>query len=118
MPNYSLTRFFSHVSQALLLHLLGDALHQLNVPVPQTSQMMQNGRDRVAWIKVKTKDGRQCVMTGDILVDRYVIGGEGRGDEELWEVRFVKAKGDPLEWRRFFKNVVVLCKEGVYVPGG
>ncbi|PTB74071.1 Pkinase-domain-containing protein [Trichoderma longibrachiatum ATCC 18648] len=25
-------------------------------------------------------------------------------------------KGDPLEWRRFFKKVVVLCKDGVYVP--
>jgi serine/threonine-protein kinase Chk1 len=32
------------------------------------------------------------------------------------DVRFVKIKGDPLEWRRFFKKVVVLCKDGVYVP--
>ena len=111
LPNYSLTRFFSHVSFELLLHLLSDALTKLNVPIPSVPQMQ--GRDHVAWIKVKTVDGRQCALTGDIVVDSY------RTDNvELLEVRFVKVKGDPLEWRRFFKSVVVLCKEGVYVPEG
>jgi len=58
-------------------------------------------------------DGRQCVLIGDIIIDTYITG-----EAELLEVRFVKVKGDPLEWRRFFKNVVVLCKDGVYIPGG
>ena len=49
------------------------------------------------------------------MVERTGIEGEREG-EELLELRFVKVKGDPLEWRRFFKKVVVLCKEGVYVP--
>ena len=69
--------------------------------------------DHAGWIKIKTLDGRQCALNGDILVDTYISG-----EVELLEVRFVKVKGDPLEWRRFFKNVVVLCKEGIYVPGG
>ena len=109
VPNYSLTRFFSELSTPALLELLSDALHQLSVPIPPVSQM--HGRDHVGWIKIKTLDGRQCSLSGDIVIDTYVTG-----DAELLEVRFVKVKGDPLEWRRFFKNVVVLCKSGVYVP--
>ena len=109
VPNYSLTRFFSHLKSNLLLQLLSDALYQLNVPHPSVPQMQ--GRDHAAWIKVKTVDGRQCSLSGDIVIDTYE-----NGNLELLEVRFVKVKGDPLEWRRFFKNVVVLCKDGVYVP--
>ena len=109
VPNYSLTRFFSRASIPRLLELLGDALHQLNVPTPAVAQMV--GRNHAGWIKIKTIDGRQCSLNGDIVIDTYIVG-----DEELLEVRFVKVKGDPLEWRRFFKAVVVLCKDGVYVP--
>jgi serine/threonine-protein kinase Chk1 len=109
VPNYSLTRFFSELSSSALLQLLSDALHQLNVPIPPVSQTRD--REHAGWIKVKTVDGRQCSLNGDIVIDTYMTG-----DTELLEVRFVKVKGDPLEWRRFFKNVVVLCKDGVYVP--
>jgi serine/threonine-protein kinase CHEK1 len=109
VPNYSLTRFFSHLSSPRLLQMLSDALHQLNVPIPSVAQMQ--GRDHAGWIKIKTIDGRRCSLSGDIVVDTYISG-----QDELLEVRFVKVKGDPLEWRRFFKNVVVLCREGVYVP--
>ena len=110
VPNYSLTRFFSHLSSTLLVQILSNALHQLNVPIPAVLQMP--GRDHAAWIKIKTQDGRHQYLNGDIVIDSYTTG-----EAELLEVRFVKVKGDPLEWRRFFKNVVVLCKDGVYVPG-
>jgi len=110
VPNYSLTRFFSHLTSQMLLQLLSDALHQLNVPTPSVPQTQ--GRDHAAWIKIKTVDGRHCALSGDIVIDTY-----STGNLDLLEVRFVKVKGDPLEWRRFFKNVVVLCKDGVYVPG-
>jgi serine/threonine-protein kinase Chk1 len=109
VPNYSLTRFFSPLSPTPLLQLLSDALHHLNVPTPPVPQMQ--GRDHAAWIKVKTTDGRKCALTGDIVIDTYQNAGL-----ELLEVRFVKVKGDPLEWRRFFKNVVVLCEAGVFKP--
>jgi len=79
------------------------------VPLPSMPQMQ--GQGHVAWIPVKTLDGRQCAMVGDIVIDTY---NRGPGKSELLEVRFVKVKGDPLEWRRFFKNVVVLCKDGVF----
>lgn len=109
VPSYSLTRFFSPLSSPLLLQLLRDALHQLNVPIPPVSQMQ--GREHAGWIRVRTVDGRQCSLTGDIVVDTY-----STDDGELLEVRFVKVKGDPLEWRRFFKNVCFFCKVGIYVP--
>ncbi|CAG8978157.1 hypothetical protein HYALB_00012019 [Hymenoscyphus albidus] len=110
VPNYSLTRFFSHLSAPLILQLIGTALHQLNIPTPPISQM--SGREHQGWIKIKTVDGRKCGLAGDIVIDSYFAG-----ETELLEVRFVKVKGDPLEWRRLFKNVTVLCKDGVYVPG-
>lgn len=109
LPNYSLSRFFSHLASTPLLQLLSEALHHLNIPIP-SPQTLQHG-DHAAWIKIKTIDGRRCALSGEIVIDSYLTG-----EIELQEVRFVKTKGDPLEWRRFFKNVVVLCKEGVFVP--
>lgn len=113
VPAYSLTRFFSHVTPSLLAGLLGSALHTLNIPTP--SVPICENQEAVSWIKVRTTDGRGCSLQGDILVERY-DGGAEMG--QLLEVRFVKIKGDPLEWRRLFKNVVILCKDGVYVPSG
>lgn len=113
VPSYSLTRFFSPLALPLLLSMLNSALHQLNVPVPLATSGGGNGRDYAAWIKVRTVDGRNCGLSGDIVVETYAMA-EG----ELLEVRFVKVKGDPLEWRRFFKKIVVLCKDGVFVPQG
>jgi serine/threonine-protein kinase Chk1 len=31
-------------------------------------------------------------------------------------VRFNKAKGDPIGWRRLFKSIAVLCREAVVKP--
>ncbi|KAH6687916.1 serine/threonine-protein kinase chk1 [Plectosphaerella plurivora] len=110
VPAESLTRFFSHVPPQLLVQLLSDALHQLNMPqAPVTPNLYA---DHVATIKVRVKDGRNQVLHGEIHVDRHHLPD----DMELLDVRFVKVKGDPLEWRRFFKKIVVLCKDGVYVP--
>ena len=39
-------------------------------------------------------------------------------EQDMYEVSFVKAKGDPVEWRRLFKKVVVLGKECVFKPEG
>lgn len=139
VPSYSLTRFFSHVPPALLVQMLRDALHQLNVPLPGTSPNTSfdrdNAPDHIVMLKIKTVDGRRQSLHGDILVDRYHLvhggnngmstqydGGGGGMDldeeeeqlPELLEVRFVKIKGDPLEWRRFFKKVAVLCRDGIW----
>ena len=65
----------------------------------------------IANIKVKALDGRRQNLVGEIQVHKH-----GLADGEVLDVSFVKVKGDPLEWRRFFKKIVVLCKDGVYVP--
>ncbi|KAF2490732.1 serine/threonine-protein kinase Chk1 [Lophium mytilinum] len=110
LPTHSLARFLSPLPFALLLPLLAEALHRLGVPLPAFSpeQMQEWERDQEAWVRVKTVDGRKQGLNGHVVVERF-----GR---EMLEVRFVKASGDPLEWRRFFKKVVVLCREGVIVP--
>ncbi|KAG5929482.1 hypothetical protein E4U42_005747 [Claviceps africana] len=109
-PAESLTRFFSHVPPAHLIQLLSDALHHLNVPLAPVSPNLSGSP--VANIKVKAVDGRQQSLHGEIQVHKQPLPD----GSEVLDVRFVKIKGDPLEWRRFFKKIVVLCKDGVYVP--
>ncbi|KAI1261455.1 putative serine/threonine protein kinase [Xylariaceae sp. FL1019] len=111
IPAHSFTRFFSHMSPQLLVQMLSDALHNLNVPLPSIPPYIGQG-DHVASLKVRTVDERKQSLHGEILLDKYYLPGS----QELLEVRFVKIKGDPLEWRRFFKKVVLLCKDGVYKP--
>lgn len=111
VPEYSFTRFFSHVTPSLLVDLLGAALQKLGLPSPP--QTIHDNSVVVTCVRVKAKDQRGCHLNGDILVERYDSGDESL---QLLEVRFVKVKGDPLEWRRFFKKVAVLCKDGLYVP--
>ena len=88
--------------------MLGGALHQLNIAQPQPQLNLYS--DHIATLKVKTVDGRQQGLLGDVMVEKYRLPD----GSELLEVRFVKVKGDPLEWRRFFKNVALLCKDGIY----
>ncbi|KAF6818183.1 hypothetical protein CSOJ01_02064 [Colletotrichum sojae] len=110
VPFESLTRFFSHVPPQLIVQMLSDALHQLNVPLPLVTPNLYG--DHVATLRIKTLDGRRQSLHGEIHVDKHRLPEE----QELLDIRFVKIKGDPLEWRRFFKKIVVLCKDGVYVP--
>jgi serine/threonine-protein kinase Chk1 len=111
VPAESLTRFFSHIPPVLLVQMLSDALHQLNVPLPPVRPTL-DGSDHIAAIRVKAVDGRKQGMYGEIQIDKHYLPD----DLELLDVRFVKTKGDPLEWRRFFKKIVILCKDGVWVP--
>ncbi|KAI0908474.1 putative serine/threonine protein kinase [Ustulina deusta] len=111
VPAHSFTRFFSHMPPQLLVQMLSDALHNLNVPLPSTHPHIGQG-DHVATLRVKTIDDRKQGLHGEILIDKYYLPES----QELLEVRFVKLKGDPLEWRRFFKKVVLLCKDGVFKP--
>ena len=110
-PAESLTRFFSHVPPAHLVQMLSDALHQLNVPLAPVHPNLYSSR--IADISIRAVDGRQQSLRGDIQIHKQPLPD----GTEVLDVRFVKLKGDPLEWRRFFKKIVVLCKDGVYVPG-
>ena len=110
VPGESLTRFLSFMDFALLFNpLLSEALTRLAIPVPTISQTALAGADQPVYINVKTRDQRNCMLAGIIRVDQDSASG-------LLEVVFTKIKGDPLEWRRLFKKVAVLCKDAIYRP--
>lgn len=109
-PPEAFTRFFSAVPPMHIIQMLSDALHHLNVPTAPVTPNLYGSP--IASIKVKAIDGRQQSLHGEIQVDKQPLPD----GTEVLDIRFVKVKGDPLEWRRFFKKVTVLCKDGVYVP--
>jgi serine/threonine-protein kinase Chk1 len=118
VPAHALTQFFSHMPPTLLVQMLRDALHQENVPLPAPpaaalplpSSAAGGASDHVATLKVRTVDGRRQSLHGEITVDRFYLPE----NHQLLEVRFVKIKGDPLEWRRFFKRIALLCKDAIF----
>ena len=103
MPAYSLSRFLSPLTISLLVPLIIEALHRLGVPVMAISDenLADMNRAGKSSVRIKMADGRRQGLNGHVVAERTEIMGE-----EVTEVRFVKASGDPLEWRRFFKNVV------------
>lgn len=113
MPAYSLSRFLSALTIPLIVPLIVEALHRLGVPVTPISddQLAEMNRGGKASVRVKMADGRRQGLNGHIVVERTSIMGE-----KVTEVRFVKASGDPLEWRRFFKNVVRCVGDAVLRP--
>ena len=114
VPSHSLARFISVLSFAQLLPMLTSALHRLNVPVAAPSQAALKGNEQVVNLRIKTVDARQQLLQGNAMIER--LNMQTRTGAEVLEVRFIKAKGDPLGWRRLFKQVAVLCKDGIVVP--
>ncbi|EXJ83562.1 CAMK/CAMKL/CHK1 protein kinase [Capronia coronata CBS 617.96] len=106
IPASGLTKFYSGWSMSLLVPHLLEALSRLGVPTPLMPR--PEADDFECRIKVRTQDSRGCPLTGNVALE---VVGEG-----LVEVCFVKASGDPLEWRRFFKRMVVLCQDAVVKP--
>ncbi|KAJ5156264.1 hypothetical protein N7492_009067 [Penicillium capsulatum] len=106
VPSRPMTRFYSAWELKLLVPLICEALHRLGVPVPSIPAVLPG--DTSAMIRVIAKDGRMCPLQGKVLIECV--------SEGLFEIEFVKIKGDPLEWRRFFKKVAILCKDAVFKP--
>jgi serine/threonine-protein kinase Chk1 len=111
LPSHSMARFLSPLAIGLLVPLILDALNRLGVPnTPPSEEQLNEWEQRgEASIRIKMADGRRQGLNGHIVVEPF--------DQSMREVRFVKASGDPLEWRRFFKNVV-LCVAGAVVRSG
>lgn len=109
VPEHSLARFLSFMDFPLLLPLLCEALGRLGIPVPKPPQVVEAGmgQGRVV-VPIKTRDQRNCRLVGNVAVELV--------EEEVLEVRFLKMTGDPLEWRRLFKKVAVLCKDAILRP--
>ena len=115
VPSHSLARFVSVLSFAQLLPMLLSALHRLSVPVATPSQAALDGLEQAVSLRIKTVDARQQLLHGSLVIEK--INMQAQSGQEVLEVRFLKAKGDPLGWRRLFKQVAVLCKDAIVVPG-
>ena len=114
VPSHSLARFLSVLSFAQLLPMLNSALHRLNVPTAAVSQAALDGHERVVTLRIKTVDARQQPLQGNVVIEK--VSMQSQTGSDVLEIRFIKAKGDPLGWRRLFKQVAVLCKDGIVVP--
>jgi serine/threonine-protein kinase Chk1 len=115
MPSHTLTRFYSYLSATPLTNLILTSLHRLSIPVPPIpasvlESPLANPEGALS-IRVKTLDSRQQPLHGSVIIEKS-------GDDRILSVRFVKAKGDPIGWRRLFKSVAVLCREAVLTPPG
>lgn len=118
VPEARFTKFLSAAPPNYLVSLLTTALHNLSVRVPAhvPEPDMRPEMTHVWMLRFRAVDTRKQQMHGEVVMDRYYLEGEYGG--EVLEVKLQKVKGDPLEWRRLFKKLVVLCKEAVFVPGG
>lgn len=108
VPEHSLARFLSFMDFDLLLPLLTEALSRLAIPVPEPSHATLPGFEQKVYVQIRTRDERNCTLSGTVTIEKI--------EEEVLEVRFLKAKGDPLEWRRLFKKVAILCKTAILRP--
>lgn len=111
VPSHSLTRFFSLWSLPQLHSAISEALHRLGVPTPASPLAAPLPTSSSVWIKIRPQDCRHCLMVGDVVIEN-MAGMDGH----MLEINFVKSRGDPVEWRRLFKKVVVLCKDTVFKP--
>lgn len=105
-PPQRLTRFFSPYGYRQLLPILQGALHRRGILTPEFTDEDYDEDYHDVWIPIRTFDNRRCPLHGDVIVERL--------SADALQVTFSKNIGDPLEWRRFFKDVVVLAKEAVY----
>ena len=107
LPAQSLTKFYSTWSVAILVPRVVEALSRLGIPTPN---LPVSSTATECTIRVRAHDSRGQPLSGNITAELVAEG--------LVDVSFIKGTGDPLEWRRLFKKVAVLCKDAVYKPEG
>ncbi|KAK9469809.1 kinase-like domain-containing protein [Lipomyces arxii] len=102
-PPSTMNKFYSASPFSLIFSHLSSALHSLGIP---TGELGDKADIKSFWINVTAQDRRKCFLSGKIKCTDL--------DNGFYEVSFDKAKGDPLEWRFFFKKVAVLSKDIIY----
>ncbi|ODV92349.1 hypothetical protein CANCADRAFT_15913, partial [Tortispora caseinolytica NRRL Y-17796] len=98
-PSLTFTRFYTAAPMDQLVPRLRSILHRLNIVLP-----LDDGKRNFVCLKIRTTDRRRCGLAGDIRCTTIQ-------NSNLTEVHFVKYKGDPVEWRAFFRTIVMSCKD-------
>lgn len=111
LPSSCMTMFYSEGTLDLLVPYILDALQQLEVPTPNPPRPRVHDDECI--IKVKWQDSRGCPLSGNVVIE--IVKAEV-DEAPLVRVCFVKATGDPLEWRRFFKRLAILCQRVIVKP--
>lgn len=106
VPPSSLTKFFSPWSGDLLAQLICQSLELLHIQ--SAPEAVSDGFDDAIVLRIRMRDDRNCPMSGVIVIQNI--------SEDCTCAEFKKSKGDPLQWRRLFKKVVILCKDAVIKP--
>ncbi|KAJ3402246.1 Chk1 protein kinase [Chytridiales sp. JEL 0842] len=99
LPSDRITRFFSPCDAGTIFKRLGEVLQQCLVPYKLHSKMLK--------ISFTTVDRRKCPLHGDIRIQPVV----NDVNELSYMVGFRKSKGDPLEFKRFYKAVAAACED-------
>lgn len=111
MPGHTLAWFPSTLSYSELLPMLAKALRRLDIHFEPPPAAALEGKEDSVSIRIRAIDQNKETLHGAIVVDRSVRHGI-----DMLDVQFNKAKGDPIGWRRLFKQVAVLCQAAIYRP--
>ncbi|ORZ29817.1 kinase-like domain-containing protein [Catenaria anguillulae PL171] len=95
-PSTRLTRFFTQQPPPVLHAALANSLHRF---VTKCSTL-QVDEDSTCHLAFTTVDSRRCRLSGDIRIQAV---GPTR---DIWLVLFMRRKGDPLEFKKFFKCIM------------
>jgi Serine/threonine protein kinase len=104
-----LTRFFSVLPLESLLPILRDSLHRMGVSTADSITEDHHNDNRVFVAINILGEKSRMPLKGFIKIVKC--------DPQLplRRIEFIKTKGDPLEWRNFFKKVTILLRDAVYV---
>jgi serine/threonine-protein kinase Chk1 len=86
---HRLTRFYTHASEEVLVQRLGRLLDEFVVPF----KIIGNNK-----FIFQTVDRRKCQLIGEIRIQSIA------SNQKI--VVFQRNKGDPLEYKRFYKEVL------------
>jgi serine/threonine-protein kinase CHEK1 len=103
-PPERLTQFHSLLPRHELMDILVGALQEQHVSIPNLSDVEDGSGD--IRLPIHHIDRRKCPLQGEIRIMRYNSQG-------VLVVKFIKSRGDPLEFRRFFKVSKVLFLSNV-----
>lgn len=94
-PPERLTQFYSILPRDELLGMLCEALQSQYVVTPSLLDDIGDDSGSIR-LPIHHLDKRKCPLQGEIRILRY-------NNQGVWVVKFIKSRGDPLEFRRFFK---------------
>lgn len=107
-----MTRFFSILPIESLIPIIRDSLHRIGVSTTSIDNysMEELTEQNHIYINVNIiAEKSKMPLRGYIKILKCDIR------LPLRKVEFIKSKGDPLEWRQFFKKVTILSRDAVYI---